>query len=147
MREKIRGAFVLKCSSRRRSGARALQRQTPPGRPLKLQPFAAYRKSASYTSIYVGGAKGTLSTETVSENPTFVNQIRRHDLPRFLLKRTGTEGRGRWDADHTANLNLKVKVLDFVKFGGPILTVDRTIFEMWLGDCKSTETADPGIAA
>ena len=119
MREKIRGAFVLKCSSRRRSGARALQRQTPPGRPLKLQPFAAYRKSASYTSIYVGGAKGTLSTETVSENPTFVNQIRRHDLPRFLLKRTGTEGRGRWDADHTANLNLKVKVLDFVKFGGP----------------------------
>ena len=29
--------------------------------------------------------------------------------------------------------NLNVKVLDFVQLGGPILTVDRTIFEMWLG--------------
>ena len=25
------------------------------------------------------------------------------------------------------------EVLDFVKSGGPILTVDRTIFEIWLG--------------
>ena len=40
-----------------------------------------------------------------------------------------------------------VKVLDFVQLGGPILTVDRTIFEMWLGDCKSTEALDPGIVA
>ena len=32
-----------------------------------------------------------------------------------------------------ANLNRNVKVLDFVKSGGPILTVDRTIFEMRLG--------------
>ena len=31
--------------------------------------------------------------------------------------------------------------------GGPILTVDRTIFEMWLGDSKSTEAVDPGIVA
>ena len=48
---------------------------------------------------------------------------------------------------YRSSLNLKLKVLDFVKFGGPILTVDRTIFEMWLGDCKSTEAADPGIVA
>ena len=34
---------------------------------------------------------------------------------------------------YRANLNLIVKVLDFVKSGGPILTVDRTVFEMWLG--------------
>ena len=30
-------------------------------------------------------------------------------------------------------MNLNVNVLDFVQFGGSILTVDRTIFEMWLG--------------
>ena len=30
-------------------------------------------------------------------------------------------------------MNLKAKVLDFVKFGGPRWTVDRTIFEMRLG--------------
>ena len=41
---------------------------------------------------------------------------------------------GRGEApDYTASLNLNVKVLDFVKSGGPILTIDRTIFEMWLG--------------
>ena len=34
---------------------------------------------------------------------------------------------------YRANRNLKVKVLDFVKSGGPRWTVDRTIFEMWLG--------------
>ena len=33
----------------------------------------------------------------------------------------------------TASRNLKVKVLDFVKSGGPILTIDRTVFELWLG--------------
>ena len=31
------------------------------------------------------------------------------------------------------NLNLNSKVLDFIQFGGPILTVGRTVFEMWLG--------------
>ena len=29
--------------------------------------------------------------------------------------------------------NLSLKVLDFVKSGGPKLTVGRTIFEMWMG--------------
>ena len=33
---------------------------------------------------------------------------------------------------YSANLNLSVKVLDFVKSGGPKLTVDRTIFEIRL---------------
>ena len=36
-------------------------------------------------------------------------------------------------ADYTAGVNLNTKVLDFVQFGGPNLTVDSTIFEMWLG--------------
>ena len=31
-----------------------------------------------------------------------------------------------------SKMNLIVKVLDFVQFGGPILTVDSTFFEMWL---------------
>ena len=31
------------------------------------------------------------------------------------------------------NLNLIAKVLDFDPLGGPILTVGRTVFEMWLG--------------
>ena len=35
--------------------------------------------------------------------------------------------------DHTTNLKVKVKVLDFVQFGGPDLTVDSTIFELWMG--------------
>ena len=34
---------------------------------------------------------------------------------------------------YTANLNLIAKVLDFVKFGGPILTIGGTVFEVWLG--------------
>ena len=34
---------------------------------------------------------------------------------------------------YRSSLNLKLKVLDFVKSGGPKLTVDRTIFELWLG--------------
>ena len=37
------------------------------------------------------------------------------------------------DSAYTASLNLKVKVLDFIKSGGPILTIDRTVFELWLG--------------
>jgi len=36
-------------------------------------------------------------------------------------------------ADYNAKANLNVKVLDFVQFGGPDLTVDSTIFEMWMG--------------
>ena len=47
----------------------------------------------------------------------------------------------------SAEIALNGGVRKSVRHGGPILTVDRTIFEMWLGDCKSTETADPGIAA
>ena len=38
--------------------------------------------------------------------------------------------------DYTAKMNLIEKVLDFVRLGGPKWTVDRTIFEMWLGRCK-----------
>ena len=34
---------------------------------------------------------------------------------------------------YRSSKNLKRKVLDFVQFGGPILTIDRTIFELWLG--------------
>ena len=33
---------------------------------------------------------------------------------------------------YRSSLNLKLKVLDFVKFGGSILTVGRTVFEMRL---------------
>ena len=36
-------------------------------------------------------------------------------------------------ADYTAILNLTVKVLDFIQFGGPDLTVGSTIFEIWMG--------------
>ena len=31
------------------------------------------------------------------------------------------------------NRSFIVKVLDFVKSGGPILTIDRTVFALWLG--------------
>ena len=34
---------------------------------------------------------------------------------------------------YSASVNLSVKVLDLVQFGGPKWTVDRTAFEMWLG--------------
>ena len=36
-------------------------------------------------------------------------------------------------ADYTAKANLIMKVLDFIKFGGPTWMVGSTIFEMWLG--------------
>ena len=35
--------------------------------------------------------------------------------------------------DYRAKVNLIVKVLDFVKRGGPKWTVGGTVFEMWLG--------------
>ena len=41
-------------------------------------------------------------------------------------------GRGKAPS-YTANRKVNWKVLDFVKSGGPKWTVDRTIFEMWLG--------------
>ena len=34
---------------------------------------------------------------------------------------------------YRANLKLNTKVLDSVQCGGPDLTVDSTIFEMWMG--------------
>ena len=34
---------------------------------------------------------------------------------------------------YSASVNLSVKVLDLVQFGGPNWTVGSTIFEMWLG--------------
>ena len=34
---------------------------------------------------------------------------------------------------YTAKTNLKLKVLDSVQLGGPFFTIDRTVFEMWLG--------------
>ena len=37
-----------------------------------------------------------------------------------------------WLSDYTAIMNLMVKVLDFVQLGGPNLTVDSTIFEMFM---------------
>ena len=37
---------------------------------------------------------------------------------------------------YNTKVNRVVKVLDFVKSGGPVLTVGRTVFEMWLGRCK-----------
>ena len=54
---------------------------------------------------------------------------------------------GRVSVSYAANPKRNSKVLDFIQLGGPILTVDRTIFEMRLGDCKSTEAVDPGIVA
>ena len=34
---------------------------------------------------------------------------------------------------YSAGVNFSVKLLDFVKFGGPKWMVGSTIFEMWLG--------------
>ena len=49
--------------------------------------------------------------------------------------------------NNIAEIALSRRVMSSVTLGGPILTVDRTIFEMWLGDCKSTESLNPGIVA
>ena len=35
--------------------------------------------------------------------------------------------------DHSTKAKVMLKVLDFDQLGGPILTVGRTVFEMWLG--------------
>ena len=37
---------------------------------------------------------------------------------------------GRISSGYKSRTNLNVKVLDFVQLGGPILTVDRTTFEL-----------------
>ena len=52
------------------------------------------------------------------------------------IKRSPVHGEGHAVAAltaYTVNRSVKVKVLDFVKRGGPKLTVGRTIFELWLG--------------
>ena len=36
-------------------------------------------------------------------------------------------------SDYRASLKVKVKVLDFIKSGGPSWAVDRSVFEMWMG--------------
>ena len=63
-------------------------------------------------------------------------------LPKVWLlkgKAPALENRGLvstgWEAGsaYRSNVRVNVKVLDFVKRGGPKLTVDRTIFEMRLG--------------
>ena len=41
--------------------------------------------------------------------------------------------------DYSSKANLNVKVLDFVKSGGPECTVDRTVFEMWLGPAEALD--------
>ena len=43
---------------------------------------------------------------------------------------------------YTVNLNLNVKVLDFVQFGGPGCTVERSFFEMRLGAVRSARDHD-----
>ena len=48
-----------------------------------------------------------------------------------------------WSVDYSTNRNLITKVLDFVQLGGPMCTVDGTIFEMWLGHYEPTETLGP----
>ena len=44
-----------------------------------------------------------------------------------------TDSGARSARDYSATLTRKVKVLDFIKSGGPKLTVDRTIFEIRMG--------------
>ena len=39
---------------------------------------------------------------------------------------------GEEGAFHNAKSNLMLKVLDFIQFGGPDLTIDSTVFEMWM---------------
>ena len=45
---------------------------------------------------------------------------------------TSLPSTGRGSA-YKSSTRVNVKVLDFVKRGGPKWTVDRTVFEMWLG--------------
>ena len=67
-------------------------------------------------------------------------------MPSPSLKRRGPSLKRRWPLatpylivvarslpGYTSKTNLITKVLDFVRFGGPILTIGRTVFEMWLG--------------
>ena len=52
------------------------------------------------------------------------------------IKRSPVQEEGHAVAALTAyrsSTRVKVKVLDFVKRGGPAWTVDGTVFEMWLG--------------
>ena len=51
-----------------------------------------------------------------------------------LLKGAGTMiGLGKPNPIYRVNLNLIRKVLDFIQFGGPDLTVGSTVFEIWMG--------------
>ena len=53
----------------------------------------------------------------------------------FFVGRTVRESlhRTRQRVGQNARAKVMVKVLDFVQLGGPDLTVDSTVFEMWMG--------------
>ena len=63
--------------------------------------------------------------------PTRVSSLPKESL-RCLSGGSATSSAGRL-ADYIAKVNLITKVLDFVQDGGPNLTVDGTVFEMWMG--------------
>ncbi len=59
---------------------------------------------------------------------------KRHDLPKAHQQCCPTLWhRATCDANYHSMVKRIVKVLDFVQRGGPDLTVDSTIFEMWIG--------------
>ena len=57
-----------------------------------------------------------------------------HKRKALALENRGLVSMG-WEAGsaYRSKVSVKVKVLDFVKRGGPKWTVDRNILEMWLG--------------
>ena len=61
--------------------------------------------------------------------PSSVTRWNEHQPRRWSIYPAGL----RLGPVYRTSLNLNVKVLDFVKSGGPKLTVGRTVFELWLG--------------
>ena len=59
-----------------------------------------------------------------------MNQDRRHRERRACRQRLCLAK----VSDYRSRRNVRVRVLDFVQFGGPKWMVGSTVFEMWLGN-------------
>ena len=83
-------------------------------------------KTVRRPPIYPNGAQ---AISPVAPSPLFRCP---HAVHRCPSVDSGLCNEGR-PCPHRLNRNLSVKVLDFVKSGGPKWIVGGTIFEMWLG--------------
>ena len=125
-RDHRRGPVVRPAERRSRAGPDVAYRRTAGWRPRRLP--GSYDDGRA--SLPAGGQQELpYPDEAPYLKPTSAPAV---SLPvEALVVIQGSLARS--VSDYIASVNLNTKVLDFVQLGGPILTIDRTVFELSLG--------------